>query len=142
MTFSNRHTSWPSNHPSDTCGSNFCRTSPARVDNSSSRARSFIHVRSPTQTILSIIFDFKFYVVTGSRSDCFHGESRLRVIILILFLWFRSMRKVIGRGYGAHGFSSVLCILRLLDKSSLMMIVLAIYNRFRQGYTIPSPACR
>ena len=46
------------------------------------------------------------------------------------------MRKVIGRGYGAHGFSSVLCILRLLDKSSLMMIVLAIYNRFRQGYTI------
>ena len=71
-------------------------------------------------------------MATGSRSDCLHGRSRLRLIVFILFYGFAQRAFLIGRGYGVLGFSSVIYILWPLDKSSLMMVLPAIYNRFRQ----------
>ena len=57
--FSRRHTSALSIHPSEVCGSNFCRTCTARADNSFSLSRRAVHVFSPIQitfSIFSIVF--------------------------------------------------------------------------------------
>ena len=61
-------------------------------------------------------FDFKFYMVTGS-SWGYLPCSRLRLIALILFYGFARQTFLIGHGYGALGFSSVIYILWPLDKN-------------------------
>lgn len=56
-------------------------------------------------------FDFKFYMVTGSHWGYLPCGGRLRfMVLLILFYGFARQNFLIGRGYGALGFSSVLCI--------------------------------
>ena len=71
-------------------------------------------------------------MATGFSYWFLHGGNRLRLIALILFWGFARQDFLIGRGYSALGFSSVIYILWPLDKSSLMMVLPAIYNRFRQ----------
>lgn len=55
-------------------------------------------------------------MATGSHWGYLPCGSRLRFMVLILFWGFARQDFLIGHGYGALGFSSVIYILWLLEK--------------------------
>lgn len=118
--FSRRHASALSIHPSEVCGSNFCRTCIAREDNSFSRSRSTVHVFSPIQITCSIVL-IVFQLIIGFNASRFLPHlniySREWIAPFILFPASPSVRRFasfpfsVGRFTrpvsGAPGFSSL-----------------------------------
>lgn len=105
--FSRRHTSALSIHPSEVCGSNFCRTCTARADNSFSLSRRAVHVFSPIQITCSIVL-IVFQLIIGFNAPRFLPHliySREWIAPFILFPASPFVRRFAGFSFSVGRFT-------------------------------------